>query len=47
MDPDTWVVRMFGTEIDLAGVVEEASRLQAVATGLGSRWPLARVQSAR
>lgn len=46
MDPDTWVVRMFGTEIDLSGIVEEASRLAAAATDLGSRWPLASVRSA-
>lgn len=46
MDPDTWAVRMFGTEIDLSGIVEEASRLAAAATDLGLRWPLARVRSA-
>jgi hypothetical protein len=44
-DPDSWVVRMFGIEIDLGGIVEEASRLQGVATDLGSVWPLAGVWS--
>ncbi|HMC05181.1 MAG TPA: hypothetical protein VKJ83_06885, partial [Actinomycetota bacterium] len=45
IDPETWVVRMFGVGIDLSGIVEEASRLQAVATDLESRWPLAGVRS--
>src|SRR5438874_727844 len=45
MDPDTWVVWTFGTGIDLSGIVEEASRLQALATDLGSVWPLAGVRS--
>jgi hypothetical protein len=47
MDPDTWVVGMFGTEIDLSGIVEEASRLQAVATDIGSAWPLAGARGPR
>jgi len=45
IDPETWVVRMFGVGIDLSGIVEEASRLQAVATDLESGWPLAGVRS--
>jgi len=45
IDPDTWVVRMFGIEIDLSGVVEEASRLQAAATDPGPVWRLAGVRS--
>jgi len=45
MDPHTWVVRIFGTEIDLSGIVNEASRLQAVATDIGSVGTLVSVGS--
>jgi hypothetical protein len=45
MDPDTWVVWMFGIGIDLYGIVGEASRLQALATDIESVGPLAGVRS--
>jgi hypothetical protein len=45
MDPGTWVVRMFGIEIDLGGIVEEASRLQDAATDVASAGTLASARS--
>ena len=39
MDPETWVVRLFDTNIDLHRLVEEAARVEVLERDPASLWP--------